>query len=89
MKRVEQYIKDYTRNCSNSYWDKNSGDSNYSWLTPDDARKVAEIARKETINEVCEWLDNNKEEYQYKAPYNYFDMEQCIEDLKKYLEDKV
>lgn len=88
MSKAEKFIQEYTRNCSNLLYRDYTGGFDktayHPWLTPDQARRVAEIAREETIKEVCEWLNNNKEEYQYKAPYNYFDMGQCTEDLKKY-----
>ena len=54
------------------------------YLCNQHALKAVEIARKEMI----EWLRKNHEEYQYKAPYNYFDIEQCTEDLKKYFNNK-
>lgn len=59
MSRAEKFISDCTRNCSNAYWDKNGGDSYFSWLTPDDARRAVEIAREEVIEKVCEFLDND------------------------------
>ena len=63
MSKAEKFIQDYTRNCSNLlYRDYIGGFDKIvynSWLTPDQARRVAEIAREETINEVCEWLEVN------------------------------
>ena len=69
MKAVEEYIKNYTRNCCNEFSEtKFNGLGEYisrkgfaPWLTPDHARKVAEIAREETIKEVCEWIKYNNE----------------------------
>ena len=59
MDKVERYINDYTRNCSNelcSIQDKYGKQiiSYHEWLTPDNAKEVAEIARKETIDKACE-----------------------------------
>ena len=56
MSKAEKFISDYTRHCSNAYWDKNGGDSYFPWLTPDQARKAVEIARKEAIEKVKELL---------------------------------
>jgi len=84
MEKVEQYIKEHTRNCSNEIIIPTQDGCSYtkgytSWLTPDDARKIAEIAREETIKEVCEWLDN----------HTMLSEKWYIEDLKKHLEGKV
>lgn len=91
MKKVEQYIKDYTKICSNenvcSYYEP--------WLTPDHARCVAEIAREETIREVCEWIKNHlnddyisvdEESVRMGFPYSYLETDLFIEDLKGHLE---
>ena len=87
MKEVEKFIQDYTRNCSNeiAHWDiggKNIKPIYSPWLTPDDARKVAEIAREETINEVCEWIKYNNE----NGGCSFDGWEN---DLKKHLNSKV
>ena len=89
MSRAEEFIKAKTRIGSNTTkgWRRNGVSiPSYSlpWLTPDEARKAVEIARKE----IYEWLRKNHEEYQYKAPYNYFDIEQCIDDLKQAMKDE-
>jgi len=94
MKEVEKFIQDYTRNCSNEigYCHNKTRNHNhvfYPWLTPDHARKVAEIAREETIKEVCEWLDNHND-YICGSTNGIarYDMDKLIEDLKKHLESK-
>ena len=81
MNKAEKFIQDYTSNCYNynSY-----AQDPIPWLTPDQARRAVEIAREE----IYEWLRKNHEEYQYKAPYNYFDIEQCIDDLKQAIKDE-
>ena len=89
MEKVEQYIKEHTRNCSNEIIIPTQDGCSYtkgytSWLTPDHARKVAEIARKETIKEVCEWLDNNVTGF--CVINDTYDVDGCIEDLKKAFE---
>ena len=59
MSKAEKFIIDSTKNYSNekritvgklSHWEKQP------WLTPDQARKAAEIAREETLQEVKEKL---------------------------------
>ena len=89
MSKAEEFIKNYTRNCSNemAFENKDGSKLYHAWLTPDQARRVAEIARGETIKEVCEWIKDNL----YKNLYVYngeagFPTLQFIEDLKKYLE---
>lgn len=63
MDKVEEYIKNYTRNCSNEATGIQLIDAQgktikgyHPWLSPDHARAVAKIAREETISEACEWL---------------------------------
>ena len=61
-KRVEKYIQDYTRNCSNEIeWNVESLTSHdyVPWLTPDQARRAVEIAREEMIDKFCEWVKKN------------------------------
>jgi hypothetical protein len=65
MEKVEQYIKEHTRNCSNEIIIPTQDGCSYtkgytSWLTPDHARSVAQIAREETIKEVCEWNEEDE-----------------------------
>lgn len=57
--KVEQYISDYTRGCSNElsaveYSDGRKVVEYHEWLTPDNARAVAQIAKEETIEKACE-----------------------------------
>jgi hypothetical protein len=79
MKKVEQYIKEHTNRYSNHVELAPYITGFAEWLTIDDAKNVAKIAREETINEVCEWLDN----------HTMLSEKWYIEDLKKHLEDKV
>ena len=62
MSKAEDYIQKYTKNCSNetritigkvSHWEK------HPWLTPDHARAVAQIAKEEMIERVCEYFRSN------------------------------
>lgn len=87
MSKAEEFISDCTRNCSNEIivptQDGNTYTKGYtSWLTPDQALRAVEIAREETIKEVCEWIKYNNENGG------------CLfdgweNDLKRYLESKV
>ena len=56
MEKVEQYIRKNTNQFSNE-----DGFDYVPWLTSDHARCVAQIAREETIKEVCEWIKYNNE----------------------------
>lgn len=65
MSKAEEFIKSKIRigsNTSSNGWRrKGVFIPSYSlpWLTPDDARKAVEIARKEMMEKVCEFLDND------------------------------
>lgn len=90
MKKVEQYIKEHTNRYSNHVELAPYITGFTEWLTIDDARSVAQIAREETIKEVCEWLYNHNDYIcgSTNAVIRY-DMDKLIEDLKKHFEDKV
>ena len=81
MKKVEQYIKEHTNRYSNHVELAPYITGFTEWLTVDDARKVAEIARQEIIKEVCEWLEQEQKDSILT--------DTDIERLKKYLEEKV
>jgi len=74
--KVEKYIQDYTNKCSNK-----DGFSYVPWLTPDDARHVAEIAKEEVIEKAVEWFQD------------YFEGSVggriCVESFKEYMEESV
>lgn len=61
MNKVEQYINDYTNNCSNENACPNyrDGKTFQPWLTPDHARRAVEIAMEEVIS----WIDDNIWDY--------------------------
>lgn len=82
MSKAEKFIKDYTRFCSNAYWDKNDGDSYFPWLTPDQARRAVEIAREEVIEKACEWLLKN---VTYTHPRK--GTKECIVNIAKLKDD--
>lgn len=61
MTKAEQFIQDYTRNCSNelcSVEDRYGKKviSYHEWLTPEQALRAVELARKEMIEKAVEWL---------------------------------
>ena len=69
MSKAEEFIQNYTRNCSNEILspypqinndirriDGEPAKEFSSWLTPDQARRPVEIAREETLQEVKEKL---------------------------------
>lgn len=90
--RVEQYIKDYTRKCSNEQGGWSNGKyivANHSWLTPDDARRVAEIAREEVTDKTAEWLKDFCNEH-YIMSYSdshEVDIDELMEIFKKKMEE--
>lgn len=57
MKKVEQYIKEHTNRYSNHVELAANITGFTPWLTVDDAKHVAKIAREETIKEVRELFD--------------------------------
>ena len=60
--RAEQFIKDFTRNCSNELVGYKDGDEIIAynpWLSPVQALRAVEIAREE----IYEWLEKNAEDY--------------------------
>lgn len=82
MSKAEKFIQDCTRNCSNELIavESRAGKevvSYHEWLTPDQARKAVEVARKE----IYKWLEDNLALYD---ACNCF-LEKCrlLKDLKK------
>lgn len=59
MSKAEKFIQEYTRNCSNytGVINKKTYEGYYvPWLTPDQARKAVEIARKEAKTKAIDVL---------------------------------
>lgn len=51
MSKARQFIKDYTRSCSNIEYTQGVYTPSYHpWLTPEQALAAVEIAREELIN---------------------------------------
>ena len=91
MNKAEKFIQDYTRNCSNEILRNGNqsftnipykGEYN-SWLTPDQARRAVEIAKKEMIEKVCEYIASNMrcDGYTLQTKSNF------IKDLKQAMKD--
>ena len=94
MEKVEQFIQANTKTSNNTIIIKGR-ECNFveykPWLTPDQARQVAKIAREETVNEVCKWIIHHYGNYMHnptgKQLEAFFGMD-MVGDLKKHLEDK-
>ena len=90
-KKVEEYIENYTKRCSNE-----DGFDYVPWLTPDNARNVAQIAREEVIEKAVEWIKNDAvkyctvrfEERNIPKP-SYLFSEIMEKDFRKAMEEKV
>lgn len=80
MSKAEDYITQNTKTL------EEYGKEYFKWLTPDQARKAVEIAREETIEEVCELLKNNIAEY--ILPNKGLDLDWFIEDLKRLMKNE-
>ena len=95
--KAEQFIKDYTRRCSNvlcAVEDKygNKVISYREWLTPDQALSAVAIEREEVIEEVLKWLRNNYRNYMHNPTgekLEAFFGGDMITDLEKELEEGV
>lgn len=88
MSRVEKFISDCTRNCSNETTKYGNYDHTYhEWLTPDQARRAVEIAREEMIEKIKRLL---KENYLIKSaePLRWVSWEKVFNDLKQAMEDE-
>ena len=88
--KAEQFIKDYTRGCSNELvFEDGSGAHIYeNWLTPDQALSAVAYAREEMIDKACEWLQGFME-YSNLFEYEVSESEQnkVINDFKQAMEE--
>lgn len=94
MSRVEQYIQDYTKNCSNVLISVQSkaGEEVISynpWLIPDHARAVAEIAREEVMEKAKNFIEMLSHGFTVKdnVTKTVYTSAQLLEDFKKYMEE--
>ena len=94
MSKAEKFIQLNTKTYSNetrvtigrnSHWEKQP------WLTPEQALRAVEIARKEVIEKACLWLKDNTDRYLYNTGGIDEYIPKCggkmIEDFKKAMEE--
>lgn len=83
MSKAEQFIQDYTRNCSNEMaFENEDGSKLYrAWLTPDDAKSAVEIAREEAIEQTVNWLKKHAIKY-YTNSNGFLGTDELVEDYK-------
>ena len=93
-KRVEKFIQDYTRNCSNELCaveDKYGKKviSYHEWLTPEQALSAVKIAREEAIEEACKKLEKCMyDNLMFQGRLHRKEViETFIEDFKKYMDE--
>lgn len=88
MSKAEKFIQEHIKNCSNlAHLDDLNGnvwEENTPWLTPDQALKAVEIARKE----IYKWLNSHNDYIVVDGNITHFDMEKCIKDLKQAMRDE-
>ena len=74
MSKAEKFIEENTRNCSQLHY--NSACTLRHCITPDQARKAVEIAREEMLNEICEWIGEQKDllEDSFSDPNDFADI---------------
>lgn len=97
MSKAEEFIKEYTKNCSNIIEtinrDMNVAVVYQPWLTPDQARRAVEIAKEELMEEFIgeaitflegahEYIDDKKLQLQY-------DSEGLIRDFRHYMRQQL
>lgn len=94
MEKVEQYIKEHIKETSSPIIDWNGNIAIYQpWLTPYDARKVAEIAMEEIIDKVCSFMADNIGEYielKHANPTTFIEIDgdRFVNDLKQAMKDE-
>ena len=83
MSKAEEFIRNYTRNCSNemALGNKDGSKLYNAWLTPDDAKCAVEIAREEVIEETVEWLTKHAIKY-YINSKGFLGTDELVEDYK-------
>ena len=84
MSKAEDFILEHTSNCFNynSY-----AQTPEPWITPDDARKAVEIARKEVVDKLRKWVASKNERDSFTFGYidRHFDelLKQAMKDLER------
>lgn len=81
--KAEQYIKDFTRGCSNEL---ENGEFEY-WLTPWQAEAACNLKKEETIEKACKLLKCKYDDIglQWMRGVNVSDV---IKDFHKSMEDE-
>lgn len=91
MSKAEEFIKEYTMGCSNDITPIGNYDHTYQeWLTPEQALAAVEIAREETIDKACEFIDKKVNFYLHhyvgvEHECDMVDTRKFIEDFKNYI----
>ena len=65
MSKASDYIRDYTKRCSNATVGWKDGESEilyHPWITPDNALAAVEIERQEVIEKAIAWFRQVKEQ---------------------------
>ena len=86
MSKAEKFIHDNTKALKES-----NGKKYFKWLTPNDARKVVEIARDELMENVCQFIQEHHHKYASWNTEEYeleFNTEQFIQDIKQLIKDE-
>ena len=89
--KAEQFIKDYTRKCSNELCaveDKYGKEviSYHEWLTPEQALSAVAIEREEVIEKVCTFLKDRIEHDSIDYPMATMHL---IDDFQKFMNEQV
>ena len=87
MSKVDKFIQDHTRFCSNIEDTQCVYTPYYHpWLTPDQARKAVEIAKEEMIKKICDFVT---EKLFFKDNMLYTNIKsKIVEDIKQAMKDE-
>ena len=92
MSKAEQFIQNYTKNCSNVEYIQGVYKSYQLWLTPDQARRAVEIAKEEMIEKVVKHIIYNTRTVHYNnydtREFEKSSLNDIIDDLKQAMKDE-
>ena len=92
MDKVEKFISDCTRNCSNVFVNPKLGgtEENAPWLTPDQARKAVEIAREEVFEKIKFYIESMVSDITFSDinGNDNYDLNEFIEDIKQVVKNE-
>ena len=83
---AEEYIKAYTRGCSNEL----VGGGYHEWLTPENALAAVELAREEMMEKALTYLHNKlhfDNVFYGIVSTDFNSMEEMFEDFKNYMKE--